>query len=151
MPYRHLLYFTTTSFLAGLTALTESCMPGLKQVFKFTKTGRFVSWTFCNLKFGNWTFCILDGSVTGRLVIGRLVTGRFVTGRYVTVRFMGVPFCTRSYLGKMVGSTGQPLSSMMGKVERESLAMATQFLQQLLDIRPKTTSVKNCPAMRFSR
>jgi hypothetical protein len=27
-----------------------------------------------------------------------------------------------------VGSTGQPLSSMMGKVDRESLAMATQFL-----------------------
>ena len=31
-------------------------------------------------------------------------------------------------LGKMVGSTGQPFSSMIGKVDLESFAIATQFL-----------------------
>ncbi len=57
----------------------------LKQVFKFTETGRFVS----------RTFCILDVLYPGSSVNGRLVTGRFVTGRYVTGRFVGVPFLTR--------------------------------------------------------
>jgi hypothetical protein len=42
-----------------------------KQVFKFTKTGRFVSLTFCNWKFGNWTFCIMDVLYPGRSVTGR--------------------------------------------------------------------------------
>jgi hypothetical protein len=69
----------------------------LKQIFNFTKTGRFVSWTFrswtfCNWTFGNWTFCILDVLYPGCSVTGRLVTGRFVTGRYVTGRFVGVPY-----------------------------------------------------------
>ena len=32
----------------------------------------------------------------------------------------------------MVGSTGQPFSSIMGKVDLESLAMATQFLKTVL-------------------
>ena len=32
------------------------------------------------------------------------------------------------YLGKMVGSTGHPFSSMIGNVDLESLAIATQFL-----------------------
>jgi hypothetical protein len=79
----------------------------LKQVFKLTKTGRFVSWTFCildirNWTFGNWTFCILDVLYPGcsvTSVTGRLVTGRFVTGCYVTGRFVGVP---HAYLGLQV-------------------------------------------------
>ncbi len=54
----------------------------LKQVSKFTKTGRFVS----------WTFCILDVLYPGCSVTGCLVTGRFVTGRYVIGRSVGVPF-----------------------------------------------------------
>lgn len=33
------------------------------------------------------------------------------------------------YRGNMVGSTGQPFSSIMGKVDLESFAIATQFLQ----------------------
>jgi hypothetical protein len=77
---------TTTSLLAGLNAWTASRMPCLwplffKQVFKFTKTGRFVS----------WTFCILDVLYPGCSVTGRLVTGHFVTGRYATGRFVGEP------------------------------------------------------------
>ena len=34
------------------------------------------------------------------------------------------------YLGKMVGSTGHPFSSMIGNVDLESLAIATQFLNK---------------------
>ena len=33
------------------------------------------------------------------------------------------------YLGKMVGSTGHPFSSIIGNVDLESLAIATQFLK----------------------
>jgi hypothetical protein len=44
--------------------------------FKFTKTVRFVSWTFCNWTFGNWLFFILDVLYPGRSVTERLVTGR---------------------------------------------------------------------------
>ena len=34
------------------------------------------------------------------------------------------------YLGKMVGSTGHPFSSIIGNVDLESLAIATQFLNK---------------------
>jgi hypothetical protein len=65
--------------LVFLTFLTKRYFFNQVSSFKFAKTGRFmsqtfcildvlypdcfVSWTFYNWTFGNWTFCILDVSV----------------------------------------------------------------------------------------